>query len=67
MAELVRTSGALSDLVRKKWESVLDCIITMDESVVSMHIPETKQQAKQWPKMGICPHHQNKDDGPGVL
>jgi hypothetical protein len=28
--------------------SMLDNIVTMDESAVSFHMPETKQQSKQW-------------------
>jgi hypothetical protein len=28
--------------------SMLDNIVTMDESAVFFHMPETKQQSKQW-------------------
>jgi histone-lysine N-methyltransferase SETMAR len=52
MEERVRTSKEFIKLVQKKGRSVLDRIITMDESAVSMHTPETKQQSKQWLKKG---------------
>ena len=39
-------------LVRRRSKSVLDSIVTMDESAVSFHTPETKQQSKQWIKKG---------------
>ena len=29
---------------------MMDNIVTIDESVVSVHTPETKQQSKQWPR-----------------
>jgi hypothetical protein len=50
MDERVRTSQEFIQLVQTKGRSVLDRIITMDESAVSMHTPETKQQSKQWLK-----------------
>jgi hypothetical protein len=50
MDERVRTSQEFIQLVQTKRRSVLDRIITMDESAVSMHTPETKQQSKQWLK-----------------
>jgi hypothetical protein len=28
--------------------AMLDCIVTMDKTVVSYHTPETKKQSKQW-------------------
>ena len=31
----------------------MDKIVTMDESAVSFHTPETKQQSKQWLKKGL--------------
>ena len=37
---------------RRRSKSVLDSIVTMDESAVSFHTPETKQQSKQWIKKG---------------
>ncbi len=48
----VRTSKEFVKLVQTKGQSVLDRIITMDKSSVSMHTPETKQQSKQWLKKG---------------
>ncbi len=42
----------LVKLVQMKGRSVLDRIITMDESAVSMRTPKTKQQSKQWLKKG---------------
>jgi hypothetical protein len=48
MAERLRTSQALTDLIWREGQSVIEQIITMDESAVSMHAPETKQQSKQW-------------------
>jgi histone-lysine N-methyltransferase SETMAR len=50
--ERVRTSTAFVELIQEKGASVLDRIITMDESAVSMHTPTTKQQSKQWLKKG---------------
>jgi histone-lysine N-methyltransferase SETMAR len=50
--ERVRTSKEFVKLIQTKGRSVLDRIITMDESSVSMHTPETKQQSKQWLKKG---------------
>ncbi len=46
----VRTSKEFIKLVQTKGRSVLDRIITMDESSVSMHTFKTKQQSKQWLK-----------------
>ena len=31
---------------------MLDCIVTMDETMVSFHTPETKRQSRQWIKKG---------------
>ncbi len=47
-----KTSKEFVKLVQMKERSVLDRIITMDESSVSMHTPETKQQSKPWLKKG---------------
>ena len=52
MAERVRTSTAFVKLVQDKSKAVLQHIITMDETAVSMHTPETKSQSKQWLKKG---------------
>jgi histone-lysine N-methyltransferase SETMAR len=48
----VTTCEAFIKLVANKGRSILDNIITMDESAVSMHTPETKSQSKQWLKKG---------------
>jgi hypothetical protein len=32
--------------------ALLDSIITMDEFTVSFHMPEARQQSKQWMKKG---------------
>jgi hypothetical protein len=45
--ERVRTSKEFVKLVQIKGQTVLDRIITMGESAVSMHTPKTKQQSKQ--------------------
>jgi len=39
-------------LCRRRSKAVLDNIVTMDESAVSFHTPQTKQQSKQWLKKG---------------
>ena len=52
MAERVRTLTAFVKLVQDKSKAVLQHIITMDETAVSMHTPETKSQSKQWLKKG---------------
>jgi histone-lysine N-methyltransferase SETMAR len=46
--ERVRTSEEFLKLVRRHSLSMLDNIVTMDESAVSFHTPESKQQSKQW-------------------
>ena len=56
MAERVRTSTAFVKMIRQKGKSVLGNIITMDETAVSMHTPETKSQSKQWPKRHTRPY-----------
>jgi hypothetical protein len=56
MGERVRTSQEFIQLVQTKGRSVLDRIIMMDESAVSMHTPETKQQSKQWLKSTVLDH-----------
>ena len=47
MEERVRTSTVFVKLVQDKSKAVLQHIITMDETAVSMHTPETKSQPKQ--------------------
>jgi hypothetical protein len=46
--ERVRTCEAFMSLLRRNSMAMLDWIATMDESAVSFHTPETKQQSKQW-------------------
>lgn len=46
--ERKRTSEALLAMVRRRSKAVLDNIVTMDESAVSFHTPETKRQSMQW-------------------
>jgi histone-lysine N-methyltransferase SETMAR len=46
--ERVRTCGAFMSLLRRHSMAMLDRIVTMDESAVSFHTPQTKQQSKQW-------------------
>ncbi len=50
--------GARADLLGSRWpgvegKSVVDQMITMDESAVSMHTSDTKQQPKQWLEKGV--------------
>jgi histone-lysine N-methyltransferase SETMAR len=40
------------NIVWRQSKAVLNNIVTMDESAVSFHTPETKQQSKQWVKKG---------------
>ncbi len=42
----------LVELIQEKGASVLDRIITIDESEVSMHSPTITQPSKQWLKKG---------------
>ena len=49
----VRTSEAFLAMVRRRSKAILGNIVTMDESAVSFHTPETKQQSKQWLKKGL--------------
>ncbi len=48
----METSAAFIKMVQAKGRGILGKIITMDESVVSMHTPETKLQSRQWLKKG---------------
>jgi histone-lysine N-methyltransferase SETMAR len=50
--ERVRTSEAFLAMVRRRSKAILENIVTMDESAVSFHTPETKEQSKQWLKKG---------------
>ncbi len=40
-------------MVHQHLMSMLDNIVTMNESAVSFHTPETKQQSKQWLVKGM--------------
>jgi hypothetical protein len=46
--ERVRTCDAFMSLLRCHSMAMLDRFVTMDESAVSFHTPQTKQQSKQW-------------------
>jgi hypothetical protein len=46
--ESVRTCEAFMSLLHRHSMAMLDQIVTMDESTVSFHTPQTKQQSKQW-------------------
>jgi histone-lysine N-methyltransferase SETMAR len=48
----VEMSRDFLQLVQRQSMAVLDNIVTMDESAVSFHTPETKKQSKQWVKKG---------------
>ena len=50
--ERVRCSDLFIKRFQKDGQAFLDKIITMDESAVSYHTPETKEQSKQWLKKG---------------
>jgi hypothetical protein len=54
--------------------AMLDNIITMDETMVSCHTPETKKQSKQWvakgetgPRQGKSPGQQDQADDSGLF
>jgi hypothetical protein len=51
--ERVRTCESFMLLLRRHSMAMLDRIVTMDESAVSFHRPETKQQSKQWLVKGL--------------
>jgi len=48
----VRRCEEFRQLVQRRSKVVLNNIVTMDESAVSFHTPETKRQSKQWIKKG---------------
>ena len=50
--ERVRCSDLFIKRFQKDGQAFLDKIVTMDESAVSYHTPETKEQSKQWLKKG---------------
>jgi len=51
-AERVRTCTEFIAAVHRRSMAMLDNIVTMDETMVSYHTPETKKQSKQWIKKG---------------
>jgi hypothetical protein len=53
MAEQMQTSQTLIDLVWRAGKSILNRIITVDKSVMSMHKLEAKQHPKQWLENGV--------------
>jgi hypothetical protein len=50
--ERVDLSGDFLALLRRHSLALLNNIVTMDESAVSFHTPETKRASKQWVKKG---------------
>jgi hypothetical protein len=48
----VWTSEAFFAMIHRRSKEMLDSTVMMDESAVSFHSPETKQQLKQWRKKG---------------
>jgi hypothetical protein len=50
--ERVDCSGDFLGLLRRHSLVVLNNIVTMDETAVSFHTPETKLASKQWVKKG---------------
>ena len=50
--ERVRTCTEFLAMVQRRSKAMLDNILTIDESAVSFHTPETKQQSKQWLRKG---------------
>jgi hypothetical protein len=53
MAERVRTSQALIDLVWKDGKSLLDSMIAMKEYAVPVSMPETKHHSRQQLEKGV--------------
>jgi len=51
--ERVRICRDFVAAVHRRSLHMLDCIVTMDETMVSYHTPETKKQSKQWVKKGL--------------
>ncbi len=51
-AERVRISQVFVDAVERSRLSMLDHIITMDETLVSYSTPETKRMSKDWTLKG---------------
>ncbi len=46
--ERVRVCSDFIAAIHRRFKSMLDCIVTMDKTMVSYHTPETKKQSKQW-------------------
>ncbi len=44
----VEDSSKFVKMIQQQSFATLDKIVTLDESAVSYHTPETKQQSKQW-------------------
>ncbi len=53
MEERVAASGDFLALLRRHSLALLNNIVTMDESAVSFHTPETKRASKEWVKKGL--------------
>jgi histone-lysine N-methyltransferase SETMAR len=51
--ERVRTCTEFVAAVNRRSMAMLDRIVTMDETMVSYHTPETKKASKQWIKKGL--------------
>jgi hypothetical protein len=50
--ERVRTCTEFVAAINRRSMAMLDRIVTMDETMVSYHTPETKKASKQWIKKG---------------
>jgi len=50
--ERVRVSEQFVAAVRRRGLGYLDTIVTMDETMISLHTPETKKQSKRWVPKG---------------
>jgi hypothetical protein len=50
--ERIRTCEKYLVMVCGRSMAMLDSIVTMEESAVSFHTPESKMQSKQWTKKG---------------
>jgi histone-lysine N-methyltransferase SETMAR len=51
--ERVRTCTEFVAAVNRRSMAMLDNIVTMDETMVCYHTPQTKKQSKQWIKKGL--------------
>ncbi len=50
--ERVRTCKEFVVAIQRRSMAMLDCIVTMDKTMVSYYTPETKNQSKQWQEKG---------------